>query len=423
MPVYTYLLQVLPRGGGNWANLLDPRIGTPVDGTFGIVEVPENGLLDSAKKIMKPRSKMGLRLRVSFWEGRRANENLYTSEVFRTVYDDSTVVDAETLLRNTGPSSTRPSVTVRQDCPHAPHDGSCGHEGECRFAHHGKECEAVRPVCPACLDEARPAVVADIVSRVRRNGEVVLRCSTCEQLSFRFDAELVCDVCQWLVPHVNEELEDRFAAQGGGFPPQPGSCPGCSAQMAPLRDPFDLSCPKCGRSVVLSLRSLEPGCTVSTMCPNRECGEYITIPPSIWCPVCGENLRPLDVIRKLTLEANDVRLTTRSNVREDEDTQLARRLAAAAESGMRRYSYLSDEQKNLLLNLRYLDSVALSAESPEEWIRDVAEIRAAGHEINRKGGMRAMQEMHQRVMELGMEHRDAARQIELYWDGIGDWMY
>jgi hypothetical protein len=37
------------------------------------------------------------------------------------------------------------------------------------------------------------------------------------------------------------------------------------------------------------------------------------------------------VIRKLTLEANDVRLATRSNVREDADTRLARRLADAAE--------------------------------------------------------------------------------------------
>jgi hypothetical protein len=35
--------------------------------------------------------------------------------------------------------------------------------------------------------------------------------------------------------------------------------------------------------------------------------------------------------------------------------------------------------------------------------------------------MRAMQELHLRVMELGSEYRSAARHIELYWDRIGDW--
>jgi hypothetical protein len=421
MPVYTYLLQVLP-SGGNWANLLEPRTGTPMDGTFGVVDVPESGLPDVAKKIMKRLSSSGLRLRVAFWEGRRVNEKLYTSEVFRTVYDDGSVVDTETLLRGTDDSSARNSNNVRPDCPHAPHDGPCGHESECKFAHYRKECDAVRPVCPACFDEGRPAVVADIVSQVRRDGQLVLRCSSCERLSFQFDAELVCDTCHWLVPHVNEELEDRFAANGGDFAPRPGSCLGCSDQMPQPPDPFDFGCPKCGQSVILFLGSMKPGHTVSTMCPNRECGEYLTIPPSIWCQECGQNLRPLNVVRKLTLEANDIRLAARSNVREHEDTRLARRLAAAAESSTRRYSYLSDEQKKLLLNKRYLDSMVFSAEPPDEWIRDVVEIRAAGHEINRKGGMRAMQEMHQRVMELGKNYRSAARHIESYWGGIGDWL-
>lgn len=421
MPVYTFLLQVLPRGGGKWANLLEPRSGTPLEGTFGIVEVPEGGLPDAARQVLQRLSGIKLRRRVCFWEGRRANEKLYSSEVFLAVYDDGSVLDAEALVRAAGDGPARPAQQVRPDCPHGPHDGTCGHPGDCRSAHRGQDCEAVRPVCPACFDEGRPVVVADIVSRVLAGGDTVLRCSSCERRSFRFDADLVCETCHWLVPHVNEELEDRFAANGGDFAPSPGSCPGCGDQLRQPADPFDFACPRCGRSVILFLDSMDPGQTVVTLCPNEECGEELTLPPSIWCQECGQHLRPRNVVRKLVLEANDVRLAARSNVREDEDTRLARRLAAAAESSTRRYSYLSDEQKTLLTNRRYLDSMAFSAEPPDEWIRDVAEIRAAGHDLNRKGGMRAMREMHQRVMELGREHRNAARHIELYWDGIGDW--
>jgi hypothetical protein len=419
MPAYTYLLQVLPQGGEKWANLLEPRTGTPLDGTFGVVEVPESSVPGIAKDIMTGFAGMGLRLRVSFWVGRRVNDKLYASEVFRTVHDDGTVVDAETLVQITSDGSAQSSGDVRPDCPYAPHDGVCGHQGECRFAHHGRECDAVRPVCPACFDEARPWVVAGIVSRVRQSGELNLRCSSCERLSFRFDAESICASCHWLVPDVNEQLADRFAANGGDFASRRGSCPSCGDQMPQPPDPFAFSCPACGHSVVLHLRSIRPGGDVVILCPNRDCGESITMPRTMWCRQCGD-LRPLTVVRKLILAANDAHLVASSNVREDEDVRLARRLAAAAESSTRSYPRLSAEQKSLLTDSRYLDAMAFAAD-PDEWIRGVAEIRAAGHRINQAGGMRAMQEMHRKVLELGTGYRNAARHIELYWDGIGDW--
>jgi hypothetical protein len=420
MPMYTYLLQILPKGSENWANLLEPRTGALLDGTFGVVQVGDEGLSHAAREIMGPFAGMGLRRRVAFWEGRRVNEKLYGSEVFRMVFDDGEIADADSIARDYSDGPARQSENVRPGCPHAPHDGSCGHEDLCMFAHHGRDCEAVRPVCPACLEEERPATVRNIVSQVRRDGELLLRCSSCERLSFQFDVQLVCDTCQWLVPHVNEELEERFAASGGRFSPEPGSCPGCGHQMPRPPGPLSFGCPKCGRSVTVSLESLKPGSTVSTMCPDRECGHFITIPPSIWCQQCGQRLRPLPVITKLILEANDVRLAARSNVREDETTRLARRLAEAAESSTRRWAYLTGEQQGLIWNMSYLDSLAFSGESPE-WIRDIVEIRVAGHELNRKGGMRAMREVHQRVMELGRGYRSAARLIEAYWDKIGAW--
>lgn len=392
-----------------------------MDGTLGVVEVPEDGLPGAASAIME-RVGVELRLRVCFWEGRRVNDKLYKREVFCEIYDDGAILDAEAIARNDSDGPSRPPQTARPGCPHAPHDGACGHKGSCMFAHHQQECEAVRLVCPACFEEERPRVIPDIVELIRRQGELVLRCSACELLSFQLDADLICDMCEWFVPQVNEELEDRFAANNGPFAPRPGSCPGCGQQMPRPDDIFSLGCPKCGQDVTLPLESTAAGMTINTMCRSRECGQYITIPSAIWCQECGKNLRPMDVVRKLTLEANDVRLASRSNVREDEDTRTARSLAVAAESSTRRYDYLSDDQRRLLRDKAYLDEVAFSSVPPAEWLRDIIQIRRAGHEINRRGGMRAMQEMHQRVMELGVAYRGAARHIELYWDGIGDWL-
>lgn len=422
MSVYTYLLQLLPERRETWATLLEPRTGTLVDGTFGVIDVPESTLSELATRIMAPYSGTKLRLRVAFWQGGRPNERLYSSDVFRVIYDDGEIADSVGTAQTVGDESPRSSGSVLPGCPYAPHDGSCGHEGPCMYAHDGRECEAVRPVCPACFHEVRPAMIPEIVDQIRLEGELALRCSSCEQLSFQFDADLICDVCQWFEPDVNEELEDRFAGNGGSFAPESGNCPGCSQQMPQLPGPFTFGCPKCGQSIILSLDSFRPGTTVTTMCSNRECGLYIKIPPTIWCQVCGQNLRPLDVIRKLTLEANDTRLAARSNVREDETTRLARRLAEAAESSLRNYSYLSAEQLKLWHDRAYLDSLISSAAQVDDWIRDVVEVRAAGHELNRDGGMRAMQEVHQRVMELGLNYRNAAREIERCWDGIGNWM-
>src|ERR1041384_125783 len=230
---------------------------------------------------------------------------------------------------------------------------------------------------------------------IQRQGELVLRCSSCERLSFQFDAELVCDSCQWLVPHVNEELEDRFAMNGGDFDPPAGACAGCSQQMPRPPGPFSFHCPKCGTGIHLTLNSAKPGSTITTACPNRECGHFVTLPPGIWCPDCGQHLRSPKVMLKLTMGADDPRLVSHGNARDDETTKLARRLAVAAEASVRRYDYLTDEQKKLVVDNRFLDSMAFSAEPLDDWIRDVAEIRAAGHELNGKGGMRAMQEVHQ----------------------------
>jgi hypothetical protein len=421
MPAYTYLIQVLPRGGGNWATLREPRTGAPLSGTFGVLEATEEGLTDAAMSAMESFRSMGFKLRIAFWNGSRINERLYSNEISCMVHSDGSVVTAEEIqqqVRDEEKAKTR----VRADCPHAPHDAACGHAGPCRMAHNGAECEAVRPVCPACFREERSAAIPGLVQEIRRSGELLLRCSSCEALSFHFDAGLVCGTCQWLVPDVNEELEDRFSANGGAFEPAPGSCAGCSHQMPGADRSFSLDCPRCGTNVFLTLDQAAPGGTITTMCPDSACGQFITIPATIWCRECGQHLRSPEVVRKLTLAANELQLPDSVDSRESKEVRLARRLATAAESLDRRYSYLTQEQKNLLHDEGFLDSLISSPSPLADWVRDAVEIRAIGHDLYRAGGMRALQETHQRILELGVAHRVAARTVEQYWGGIGDWL-
>ncbi|SEP46970.1 hypothetical protein [Amycolatopsis saalfeldensis] len=421
MPAYTYLIQVLPRGGGSWATLREPRTGAPLSGTFGVLEAAEDGLPEAAMAAMAGFRSMGLKLRIAFWAGSRINERLYSNEISCMVHSDGSVVTAEEIqqeARNQAEGKPR----VRPDCPHAPHDAACGHAGSCGQAHRGAECEAVRPACPACFQEVRPTAIPALVEEIRRTGDLVLRCSSCEALAFEFDTDLVCGTCHWLVPGVNEELEDQYFANGGEFEPPPGSCPGCSGQMPGLDRAFSLDCPKCGCNVFLTLDKATPGGTITTMCPDSACGEFISLPATIWCQECGQNLRSPEVVRKLTLAANALRLPDSVDSRESEDVRLARRLANAAESLNRRYSHLTQEQKNLLLDRGFLDSLISSPSPLADWVRDAVEMRAIGHERYREGGMRALRETHQRIMELGLDHRVAARTVEQYWGGIGDWM-
>ena len=421
MPAYTYLIQVLPQSGDTWATLREPRTGAPVSGTRGVLEATEEGLTDAAMSAMEDFRTLGLKLRIAFWKGSRINETLYRNEIFRMVHGDGTVVTAEEMQRQVQ-HVEKEKPRVRTDCPHAPHDVACGHAGSCKQAHHGTECEAVRPTCPACFQEVRPMAVPGLVQEIRRSGELLVRCSSCEALSFAFDAGLVCETCQWLVPEVNEELEDRFSANGGVFDPSPGACAACSQQMPGLDRAFSLDCPRCGTNVFLLLDKATPGDTITTMCPDSACGQFITLPATIWCQECGQNLRSPEVVRKLTLAANALRLPDSVDSRESEDVRLARRLANAAESLDRRYSYLTQQQKNLVHDESFLDSLISSPSPLADWVRDAVEMRAIGHERYRAGGMRALRETHQLIMELGVDHRVAARTVEQYWGGIGEWM-
>lgn len=199
----------------------------------------------------------------------------------------------------------------RPDCPHAPHEGACGptHRGACAWEHPEGSCGAVQPACPACKAIRRSMHVPAVAARVREDGVANMTCPECERRSMSFDAELICGTCGWLVPDVNARLAERWAASGGELPGWPGACPGCGnfgAPLHPLR--FPLICPGCGQAGDMAQERVSPTAGLAVVCGNRGCGFRIMIPPSIFCPDCKQNLRPLAKINELIKAENQFEL-------------------------------------------------------------------------------------------------------------------
>jgi hypothetical protein len=101
--------------------------------------------------------------------------------------------------------------------------------------------------------------------------------------------------------------------------------------------------------------------------------------------------------------------------------ETARRVAALVDAQERRYNKLTQDQRMLSINWQYLDQLVSSGERPEDWIRDVVEVRAIGHRLDREGGEELMRAVAYRAAALSQDS-DTLPVIEMYWDMIGDWL-
>jgi hypothetical protein len=304
----------------------------------------------------------------------------------------------------------------RADCPHAPHDFSCGpvHDGLCAFAHRGS-CEAVHPICPACFIAHPEVVVSSIAHAVEADGVCVSGCSACERRSFRYDAELFCLVCHWLVPDVNDRLAERYAANGGPYDPDPGTCPGCRQAGARAAVSFPITCPGCGAGHMVSQRAVSTTAETSVLCA---CRYAITIPADVWCPGCHLNLRSLQKISELIKKANGSDRQVGDNVKEPPLDRAARRVIGLATSGERRSRTLTAAQQRLMLDTAHLDLLLFNEGQVTDWVLDQVKLRSLGHRFHRDGGLALMQAVAGRVAALGP---GMLRHVEYVWDGIGDW--
>lgn len=305
----------------------------------------------------------------------------------------------------------------RADCPHAPHDYSCGpiHGGLCAMEHSGP-CEAVHPICPACFTGNPRIVISSVALTVQRDGVRILSCSTCEKRAFRYDAELFCGTCGWLVPDVNEKLAERFAANGGPFGEEaPGVCPGCGQSGAGPAMTFPIACPGCGNGLMINQESVGKTAETHVLC---KCSYPIVIPPDVWCPDCGLNLRGLTKIGQLVKEANEPRAKRGDNLRESPVDRIARQAIALAEAGERRSRGLPESKRRLMLDDQHLDMLLFNDGQIADWILDEVRLRSLGHRLNRDGGMQLMQAVAKRIAALDPA---VLRLVDVNWDGIGEW--
>jgi len=162
----------------------------------------------------------------------------------------------------------------------------------------------VQPVCPACRTVRTQVIVPYIVNMVRKNGTEISKCSGCGIRSLRYDADMICATCQWLVPDVGDRLLERFTANGGPFAPRPGACPGCGREGAAWPVSFPVQCPRCATASMVDQNAVNHRAGLHALCSNKGCRYPIKIPAAIWCPDCHLNLRPQAQISELIGKAN-----------------------------------------------------------------------------------------------------------------------
>jgi hypothetical protein len=111
---------------------------------------------------------------------------------------------------------------------------------------------------------------------------------------------------------------------------------------------------------------------------------------------------------------------------EQEDTSLdvfgtASRLISLCAAAESEYYALDERQRDLCRDKKYLDRLVLSGEAPEAALATVVAIRRIGHRLDKAGGIALMREVAARAGDLSAR-RMAERNLNMWWDQIGDWM-
>lgn len=180
--------------------------------------------------------------------------------------------------------------------------------------------------CPFCGNRASASRSLIWVAReCIANGRAVFQCAGCEkyvtipsaifvegalakiQRSDLFSAITRMTLHDLLTPNWGEVILETNKSGLGDLESLgwdgTGACPGCGrAQAEEFSQGFN--CVRCEK--VFWVHQNDISRTNDTMALCHHCGKSMVIPPTVWCQVCGRNLRPEKIILKLFQKANGV---------------------------------------------------------------------------------------------------------------------
>jgi len=81
-----------------------------------------------------------------------------------------------------------------------------------------------------------------------------------------------------------------------------GACPGCGHEGKGFAVGQEFLCWNCGRACVVSQSNISKSGNTNVMCAS--CHQTFVIPPNVWCPICGLNLRWQGELLKTISTAN-----------------------------------------------------------------------------------------------------------------------
>lgn len=192
-------------------------------------------------------------------------------------------------------------------------------EGSCYLAHD----------CPFCGQRASDGKLSRsilwIIHSIKESGKALFPCDNCGKFvtfpseafkegllvtdsdgRVRFTGQSRMKANEIFVENLNEVL--LRANKGGPVDLDDiewdgkGTCPGCG-KSNPEEVSQLLECISCHKEFWTNQQSIKRTSETHVCCPK--CNSDMIIPPTVWCPKCGQNLRPDKVVQTLVKQANE----------------------------------------------------------------------------------------------------------------------
>lgn len=186
---------------------------------------------------------------------------------------------------------------------------------------------AIAHDCPFCGQKASTGrSLVWIASECKKKGEAIFPCQSCGRL-LNAPSEIFIEESlemlkegDWMFVDMGKMSQQvllvqnwgqvLFAANKGGPIDLEslewdgiGTCPGCG-QASAQEFSYKLECIWCQADFWVNQKSISRTVNTNVLCPS--CKRGMVIPPTVWCPKCGRNIRSSEAFVRLFKEANQV---------------------------------------------------------------------------------------------------------------------